>query len=73
MENMRELNVEELENINGGDWQSWAGAAGGMRNGAAIGSMVGGVIDPLGGEAIGAGIGAIAGGIAGYEGVFASK
>lgn len=69
MEKMRELNMDELEQINGGSWKNWAGAAGGMRNGAAIGSIIGGVINPLGSEAIGA----IAGGIAGYEGVFVSK
>ncbi len=70
--NMTELNLNELEQINGGDFLNHVvGVGAGMGIGAAGGIVVGGVVGGTGGALngmmIGAPIGAVVGGIVGIE------
>jgi len=58
---MRELNVNEIKQVNGGEF-SWGGLFGTMAGGAVSGGLAASVV-PGAGTAAGAGAGALLGGI----------
>ena len=62
--NMKELNLNEMAMVTGGDaLDHVAGAVTGVSTGAMVGCMVGGVVGGAPGAVIGAGIGAIGCGV----------